>query len=77
MPKIQGSDGRIEKYKIAILNIDFILNYFASPKWVYMLKSVEKFEKWLCKARKYKTMADGTILNYSFILKFIRVRRPS
>jgi hypothetical protein len=46
MTKIQGLDGRIDKRKIAILIIDFILNYyyfepwkygvikFASPKWV-------------------------------------------
>jgi hypothetical protein len=40
---------------------------FASLKWAYMLKSVEK---WLCKTRKYKTVVGGAILNYSFILKF-------
>jgi hypothetical protein len=40
---------------------------FESQKWVYMLKSVEK---WLCKSRKYKTVASGAILNYSAILKF-------
>jgi hypothetical protein len=34
--------------------------YFASPKWVYILKSVEK---WLCKIRKYKTVVSGAILN--------------
>jgi hypothetical protein len=28
MTKIQVSDGRLDKHKIAILNIDFILNYF-------------------------------------------------
>jgi hypothetical protein len=54
--KKQGSDGRIEKRKIAIWNIDSILNCIilspirnieievlnlASSKWVYMLKSVE------------------------------------
>jgi hypothetical protein len=43
-----------------------VLN-FASPKWVYLLKSVEK---WLGKTRKYKTVAGGAILNYSAILKF-------
>jgi hypothetical protein len=47
MEKIHGSDGWIEKRKIAIFNIDSILNRiilslknmevlsFASPKWVY------------------------------------------
>jgi hypothetical protein len=76
---VQGSDGRTEKRKIAVLNNDSILNCiilslrnmkvhnFASPKWVYMTKSVEKC---LCKTRKYKTMAGGAILNYSAILKF-------
>jgi hypothetical protein len=43
-----------------------VLN-FASPKWVYMLKSVEE---WLCKTRKYKTVVGGVILDYSSILKF-------
>jgi hypothetical protein len=43
-----------------------VLN-LASPKWVYMLKSVEK---WLYKRRKYKTVAGGVILNYSAVLKF-------
>jgi hypothetical protein len=43
-----------------------VLN-FASPKWVYMFKSVEK---WLCKSWNYKTIAGGAILNYSAILKF-------
>jgi hypothetical protein len=38
-----------------------VLN-FASPKWVYMLKSVEK---WHCKSRKYKTEAGNSILNYA------------
>jgi hypothetical protein len=28
------------------------------------------YEKWLRKARKYKTMAGGAILNFSAILKF-------
>jgi hypothetical protein len=54
------------------LNINSILNYiimgvknmevlnFASPKWVYMLKSVEK---WL---------VGGVILNYSSILKICK-----
>jgi hypothetical protein len=53
MSKIQSSVGRMDKCKIAILNIDFILNWiilglrnmevlnFAIPKWVYMWKSVE------------------------------------
>jgi hypothetical protein len=80
MAKIQDSDGQIDKGKIAILNIDPILNwiilsfrnmkvlYFASQKWAYMLKSVEK---WLCRTRKYKTLVDGDILNYSSIFKFI------
>jgi hypothetical protein len=79
MAKIQGSDGQIDKRKIAILNIDSVLNWiilnlrdmevlsFASPKWVFMLKSVEK---WLCKTRKYKTMAGCAILHYSAICKF-------
>jgi hypothetical protein len=40
---------------------------FASPKWVYILKLVER---WLCKTQKYKTEAGGAILNYSAILKF-------
>jgi hypothetical protein len=38
-----------------------------SPKLVNMSKSVEK---WLCKTRKYKTVAGGAILNHSSILKF-------
>jgi hypothetical protein len=42
-----------------------VLN-FASPKWVYMLQTVEK---WLYKSRKYKKVA-GAILDYSAILKF-------
>jgi hypothetical protein len=79
MVKIQGSDGRIDKCKIAIFNIDSILNWiilglknmevlnFASPKWAYMFKSVEK---WLCKSWKYKTVAGGAILNWSAILNF-------
>jgi hypothetical protein len=45
-----------------------VLN-FASPKWAYMLKSVEK---WLNKTRKNKTVAGGAILNYSAILKFLK-----
>jgi hypothetical protein len=45
-----------------------VLN-FASPKWVYMLKLVEK---WVCKTRKYKTVLGGAILNYSAILKFCK-----
>jgi hypothetical protein len=77
--KIQGLDGRTDKHKIAILNNDSILNWiilglwnikvlnFASSKWVYMLKSVEK---WLCKTRKYTTVVGGAILNFSAILKF-------
>jgi hypothetical protein len=40
---------------------------FASPKYVYMLKSVQK---WLCSTRKYKTVVGGAILNCSSILKF-------
>jgi hypothetical protein len=40
-----------------------VLN-FASPKWAYMLKSVEN---WLCKTRKHKTVVGG-VLNYSSIL---------
>jgi hypothetical protein len=79
MTKIQGSDGRIDNRKIAILNIDSILNWiilslrnmevlnFASPKWLYMLKLAVE---WLCKTRKYKTMAGGAILIYSPMLKF-------
>jgi hypothetical protein len=43
-----------------------VLN-LAIPKWVYMLKSVEKL---LCKTRKYKTVVGGAILNDSSILKF-------
>jgi hypothetical protein len=55
---IFSSDQNPKKCKIAILNIDSILNgiflslknmkvlKFAGLKWVYMLKSVEK---WLCK----------------------------
>jgi hypothetical protein len=65
MVKIQGSDGRIDKRKIAILNIDSILSFknmevlnFTRPKWIYMLKSIEK---WLCKIRNYKTVAGGAI----------------
>jgi hypothetical protein len=34
-----------------------VVNY-ASPKWVDMLKSVEK---WLCKTRKNKTVVGGAI----------------
>jgi hypothetical protein len=43
-----------------------VLN-FASPKCVYMLKSVEKL---LFKYQKYKTVVGGAILSYSSILKF-------
>jgi hypothetical protein len=55
--------------KIAILNIDSISNCiivslrnievlkFASPKWFYVLKSVEK---WLSKTRRYKTVVGAT-----------------
>jgi hypothetical protein len=71
--KIQGWYGRIDKRKIAILNWIIlglrnmkVLNV-ASPKWVYMLKSVEK---WQCKTRKYKTVAGDAILDLSDILKF-------
>jgi hypothetical protein len=72
MAKIQGSDGRIDKYKIAFLNIASILNCnildlrnmevpnFVSPKWVYVFKSVEK---WLCKTQKYETVV-GAILKF-------------
>jgi hypothetical protein len=79
MAKIQGPEEWIDKCKIAILNFDFILNLyilgprnmevlnFASPKWVYMLKSVEK---WLSKTRKYKTVVGGAILKYCFLMKF-------
>jgi hypothetical protein len=79
MAIIQGSDRRIVKRKIAILNIDSILYWiilplklmkvpdFASPKSVYMLKSVEKR---LSKTRKYKTVIGGAILIYSSILDF-------
>jgi hypothetical protein len=79
MAKKQGSDGRIDKCKISILNIDSTLIWiilglrnmevlnFASPKWVYILKSVEK---WLCKTWKYKTVVGGAILNNSSILQF-------
>jgi hypothetical protein len=54
MAKMQGSDERIDKRKITILSIDYILNWiilsprnievlkFLIPKWVYVLKSVEK-----------------------------------
>jgi hypothetical protein len=69
----------IENSKIDFLDIDSILNWiilgldkmkvldFASPKWVHMLKLVEK---WLCNTRKYISVACGAILNYSSILKF-------
>jgi hypothetical protein len=40
---------------------------FASPKSVYMLKSVEKC---LCKTRNYKKVAGSAIWNYSTTLKF-------
>jgi hypothetical protein len=40
---------------------------FASPKWFYMLKSVEK---WLSKTEKYETVVGGAILNNSSIFKF-------
>jgi hypothetical protein len=81
MTKTQDSDGRMDKSKIAKLNIDSILNLiivslrnmkvlnFASSKWVYVLKM--KNEKWLRKTRKYKTMVGGAILNYSSILKLL------
>jgi hypothetical protein len=42
-----------------------VLDY-ASPKYVYTIKSVEN---WLCNTRKYKTVAGGAIFNHS-ILKF-------
>jgi hypothetical protein len=50
---------------LSLGNIEVL--YIASPKWVYMLKSAEK---WLCKTRMYKTVVGGAILNYSSILKF-------
>jgi hypothetical protein len=62
----------VEKRKIAILNIGFVLNRidkeppFAIPKWDYTSKSVEK---WLGKTRKYKAVVGGAILNHSYILK--------
>jgi hypothetical protein len=43
-----------------------VLN-FATPKWVYMFKSLEKR---LCKSWKYQSVAGYAILNYSAILKF-------
>jgi hypothetical protein len=43
---------------------------FASPKWVYMLKSVEK---WLCKTLKYKIVVGGAIFNYSCAIGAIGV----
>jgi hypothetical protein len=67
---IFSSDQNPKKCKIAILNIDSILNgiflslknmkvlKFAGLKWVYMLKSVEK---WLCKIWKYKTVVGSAI----------------
>jgi hypothetical protein len=52
MAKMQGSDELVGNRKIAILNIESILNNFfgpremlkckTSPKWVYMLNSVDK-----------------------------------
>jgi hypothetical protein len=63
------------------LDIDSILNWiilnlkimevlnFGSWKWVYMLKSNDK---WRCKSQKYKTVAGGAILKYSPILKFCK-----
>jgi hypothetical protein len=71
MAKIQCSDKKRNKRKIAILSIDSILDWiilsrrnievlnFTSPNWVYMLKSVEK---WLCKTRKYKIVFEDAIL---------------
>jgi hypothetical protein len=44
-----------------------VLN-FGSSKWVYMLKSNEK---WRCKSQQYKTVAGGAILKYSS-LKFCK-----
>jgi uncharacterized membrane protein YcaP (DUF421 family) len=70
MAKIQCSDGLMGKRKIAILNISSILNNIflgqmiakvlvtTSPKWVYMLNSVQK---WLCERQKKKTVVDGAI----------------
>jgi hypothetical protein len=60
MAKILGSGGLIRKRKIAILNIDSVLKVLVttSPKWVYMLNSVQK---WLCESQKKKTVDDGAI----------------
>jgi hypothetical protein len=70
MAKMQGSNGLMGNSKIAILNIYSILNNFfwakrdakvlvtTSPKWVYMLNSVEK---WLCESQKKKTVVDDAI----------------
>jgi hypothetical protein len=76
--KIQASDEQIEKHSIVILNIDSILNKimfglrtmkvlnFASKKWVYMLKSVEK---WLCNTRKYKKWGHlELLLNFKVLV---------
>jgi hypothetical protein len=46
---------------------------FGSPKWVYMLKSVEKKLK-LCKTRKYKTVVGGAIL---VLLPYFEVLKKS
>jgi hypothetical protein len=79
MAKIQCSDGLMGKRKIAILNIDYILNKFFSgqvrcqsacynkSKWVYILNSVEK---WLCESQKKKTVVDVAISIDSAILEF-------
>jgi hypothetical protein len=76
----------MDKRKIGILHIDSILNLiilslrnmevlnFTSTKWVFMLKSAEK---WLCNTRKYKTVVGGAILNYSFILNFWKKDTPT
>jgi hypothetical protein len=42
-----------------------VLN-FTSPKWVYLIKSIEK---WLCKTRKYIIVVAITL----FILKFLKI----
>jgi hypothetical protein len=41
-----------------------VLNLIASPKWIYMLKYVEKWQN-----QKVKISGGGAILNYSSILK--------
>jgi hypothetical protein len=75
MAKIQGSGGLIGKRKIAILNIDSILNNFllsqvlvtTSSKWVYMLTSVEK---WLRVKRKKQWLMASSSFNPPLKKKF-------